>query len=195
MPKISGYGKAAIFELEDLERLYHYMGSDRNKLFYSLLRYTGERISAICKLEWKCCYERKGKPRKIILYPAKSRKASPQGKRYSREVPAHPRLREELLKYDFDPLYSRYLFPGITFDKPMVRQTGHLILDRGLEASGLKDRGYSSHSFRRTLITLLHEKGISARQIQGVTGHASLSSVQEYLEYNETEIAEAISLL
>ena len=42
--------------------------------------------------------------------------------------------------------------------------------------------GISSHSFRRTQLTELYRDGWSLREIQHISGHRSLQSLQEYLE-------------
>ena len=42
--------------------------------------------------------------------------------------------------------------------------------------------GVSSHSFRRTQLTELYRDGWTLREIQQISGHRSLQSLQEYLD-------------
>ena len=45
--------------------------------------------------------------------------------------------------------------------------------------------GVSSHSFRRTQLTELYRDGWSLREIQHISGHKSLQSLQEYLDVDK----------
>ena len=48
--------------------------------------------------------------------------------------------------------------------------------------------GISSHSFRRTQLTELYRDGWSLREIQYISGHKSLQSLQEYLDVDKAVI-------
>lgn len=50
--------------------------------------------------------------------------------------------------------------------------------------------GISSHSFRRTQLTELYREGWSLREIQHISGHKSLQSLQEYLEIAKEEVVD-----
>tara|TARA_B100002019_G_scaffold27145_1_gene21051 strand:+ start:2792 stop:3418 length:627 start_codon:yes stop_codon:yes gene_type:complete len=51
-------------------------------------------------------------------------------------------------------------------------------------------KGISSHSFRRTQLTELYRDGWSLREIQHISGHRSLQSLQEYLEIDKAEVVD-----
>ena len=48
--------------------------------------------------------------------------------------------------------------------------------------------GVSSHSFRRTQLTELYREGWSLREIQHISGHKSLQSLQEYLDVDKEQV-------
>ena len=48
--------------------------------------------------------------------------------------------------------------------------------------------GISSHSFRRTQLTELYRDGWSLREIQHISGHKSLQSLQEYLDVDKSVV-------
>lgn len=49
-------------------------------------------------------------------------------------------------------------------------------------------QGISTHSFRRSGITKLHDAGVLLRRIQAQTGHVSLGNLALYVEVNQTEV-------
>jgi len=55
--------------------------------------------------------------------------------------------------------------------------------------------GYSSHSGRRSFCSNLANKGVNIRVIQKLSGHASLQSVQPYLDANEDMVRSAVELI
>ena len=54
--------------------------------------------------------------------------------------------------------------------------------------------GVTSHSLRRTFITELSNKMISARVIQKLARHSNLSITQLYIETNEKQLLNAVNL-
>jgi len=54
--------------------------------------------------------------------------------------------------------------------------------------------GVTSHSLRRTFITGLSNKMISARVIQTLARHSSLAITQLYIEKNEKQLLNAVNL-
>jgi integrase/recombinase XerD len=53
----------------------------------------------------------------------------------------------------------------------------------------------SSHSGRRTFITSLASKGVSARVLQELAGHKHLSTTQRYIDINDEMMRRAIELI
>ena len=54
--------------------------------------------------------------------------------------------------------------------------------------------GVTSHSLRRTFITELSNKMISARVIQKLSRHSSLAITQLYIETNDEQLLNAVNL-
>jgi len=55
--------------------------------------------------------------------------------------------------------------------------------------------GGSTHSFRRTALTQMSNAGIPLRIIQEVSGHRSLSQLQNYLEVQDSQVLGAVTAL
>ena len=55
--------------------------------------------------------------------------------------------------------------------------------------------GTSTHSFRRTGLSLLSNAGIPLRVIQKISGHRSLEELQRYLEVTPEQVRGAVSAL
>jgi len=59
----------------------------------------------------------------------------------------------------------------------------------------LELRGVGTHSFRRSLATSLHGKGIPIKTIAAITGHESLNELSRYLEVTPQQRRAAILTL
>ncbi len=55
--------------------------------------------------------------------------------------------------------------------------------------------GASSHSGKRSFLTKISAKGVSARVLQELAGHANLSTTQRYIDVNEQQMKSAIELI
>ncbi|WP_329626371.1 tyrosine-type recombinase/integrase [Planktothrix agardhii] len=55
--------------------------------------------------------------------------------------------------------------------------------------------GASTHSMRRTALTLMSNAGIPLRTIQEVSGHRNLEQLQQYLEVQPEQVRGAVSIL
>jgi len=196
MPKIQRCGRSEIWTPTDLNRLIKSIDNPKHLLIIDLLRYTGERIGAIVQLRVEDVYSDPANrvPRDTILYRAISRKASSKGKRVSRGLPIHRSLANSLKTFDSPD--RGYLFPS-----PTNRNTHITVasVDRwfrsGLDRAGLIGKGYSLHSFRRTVLTLLRRKGIDIKLIQKFSGHKSLDALEKYLDCDEGELTDVVELL
>ncbi len=101
-------------------------------------------------------------------------------------------LRNLLMDYN-PPSYQWFLFPG-------RHGKGHLNPDsaaRILRSACLKVGidGASTHSFRRTALTMMSDTGIPLRVIQEVSGHRTLDELQKYLEVRPEQVRGAIASL
>ena len=55
--------------------------------------------------------------------------------------------------------------------------------------------GVSTHSFRRTALTQMHNAGIPLRHIQEISGHNDLGTLQRYLEVSPEQKRKAVSMI
>lgn len=184
--KINRCGQAEALTKEMFQKVLSEFKNDSHRLVFALCWYTTERPSAILKLQVGDVYADPAArlPLEKMVIAARSRKD-----KKTREVPIAVALRQELKAYS--PPGEGYLFPG---------RDGHLTFsayDKGLrrvfEKLGL--RGYSTYSTRRGSLTTLSRSGVGTRQIQALSGHASLGSLQRYLEVSESEMAAIAAIL
>ncbi len=75
--------------------------------------------------------------------------------------------------------YNPYLFPSRE-GKPLTRIMADKILRAACKRIDVE--GVSTHSFRRTALTQMHNAGIPLRHIQEISGHNDLGTLQRYLE-------------
>jgi integrase/recombinase XerD len=101
----------------------------------------------------------------------------------TREVKIPVKLRQILEETELPE--RGYLFPG-RFGGHLSRQAADLALRQVCEELGWQ--GVSTHSFRRTGITRLHDAGVPLRRIQARTGHVSLGNLAIYVEVNQAEV-------
>lgn len=195
MPKVNRSGKAKILSDAELSKIRKALNTPSQRLLFDILRYTGERVGAVVQLQRLDVYEPNGKPREYITFRAQTRKAAPGGKRRTRQLVIYPTLAESLA--EFTPAAdSPWLFPARSDPYfHITRQGVDDFIRRACDRAGLGGRGISLHSFRRTLITRLHEKGVGVGTIKAITGHASLRSVQEYIDVSEEQVKNALNQL
>ena len=74
------------------------------------------------------------------------------------------------------------------FTQPLSSQSFDKELRRVCDWNGLS--GISTHSFRRTQLTELYREGWSLREIQHISGHRSLQSLQEYLDIDKEKVVD-----
>jgi integrase/recombinase XerD len=53
--------------------------------------------------------------------------------------------------------------------------------------------GVSSHSFRRTALTMMSDNGTPLRVIQEVSGHRNLEQLQAYIEVRDEQVLGAVT--
>ena len=83
---------------------------------------------------------------------------------------------------------EKMLTQSTQFTRPLSSQSFDKELRRVCDWNGLS--GISSHSFRRTQLTELYRDGWSLREIQHISGHRSLQSLQEYLDVDKEEVVD-----
>lgn len=193
--KVNGWGQAAIISDADYQKIRKVLRSKKYRLLLDIARYTGERWGAIVQLGINDVFDENWKPRSTITFRAVTRKAAPNGKRTTRQVPTHPLLLELLDAYHSDEV-SNWLFPSrVDVRCHITLRAADLMFRAAVEAVALGHKGYSTHSTRRTFITRLWEQGVDLHTIQLLTGHSDTKSLVRYIEADPERIKKAIALL
>lgn len=191
--KNNGSGQSAILTNQDYSKIRREINTPRYKLLFDLAWYTGERWGALIQLRIEDVYNSDGSPREYINFRAATRKASPDGRRETRQVPTHSTLKESLRGYKPD-FNCPWLFPGRNPEHICLRWADK-ILREAVDKAGLGAKGISTHSTRRTFITKLHSNGTDLYTIKQITGHKDFKSLERYVEISADRIKGAISLL
>lgn len=192
--KNSRCGQAAILSESDYAKIRKQIKNQKYKLLLDLAWYTGERWGALVRLQVSDVYGVDHQPLECVNFQARTRKASPDGKRATRQVPTHPILAESLAAYQPE-IESTWLFPKRTGDEPISLRWADLIFRSAVEKAGLAAKGISTHSTRRTFITNLARKGVSLATIKKATGHSDLKVLSRYIEVTDDEVKAAIATL
>ena len=187
--KVDRHGQAKILTNAEINLIFNEgLTNERDRAIFALCLYTACRINECVTLRTTDVYYRKGIVRPEIIF----RKGNTKGKLATRCIPVIEDLRGMLLNYYPSPR-SWFYFPG-------TGSTGHLhpdsasrILRRACNQVGVQ--GVSTHSFRRTALTLMSNEGIPLRIIQEVSGHRSLEELQKYLEVKPSQVRGAVSAL
>ncbi|MBN3897338.1 MAG: tyrosine-type recombinase/integrase [Nostoc sp. NOS(2021)] len=187
-------GQAAILSNADYSKIRGHIRARKYKLLLDIAWYTGERWGAIVKLQIYDLYNRDGTPREYITFQARSRKASPTGKRKTRQVPIHPVLKESLVSYSPET-GSDWLFPDREQVGPIGLRWADMILRAAVQKAGFDAKGISTHSTRRTFITNLAKKGIGLATIKKITGHTDLKVLSRYIDVTDDDVKNAIATL
>lgn len=196
MPKINRHGQAKILSDTDYVKLLREIINPKHRLLIQVARYTGERWGAICQLKVSDVYSDPTRriPETHITFRASTRKASPDGKRETRQVPICDQLKQELKAYDL-PIGNGWLFFNrYNPSQPMSFRNADRFFHLALDRAGLGD-GYSTHSTRRTFITCLARSGVGLTVIQKITGHNDLKSLQRYVEVSDEQVTNALAVL
>lgn len=179
-------GQAEALTPSLFKRVYGEIDHKMFKTVFGIAWYTAERPGTILILKSGDVYSR-GLPRDCIVFPKNTRKD-----RKTREVPVSKNLKAILKEYDY-PLEG-WLFPSAKNpDHPCPFDTYSKYLKGKFHSLGLE--GFSTYSTRRGAITHLSKQGLNARQIQAISGHSSLDSLQRYIDRDPEAIRKGIDLL
>ena len=163
----------------------------RNKCAFYLTHLAGLRVKEVAALKVADIYDGAGKVHsELILSPDQTKGNS------TRSVVLSRKLQKVLAEYysylpkqesDFPLIYSQKSY------KPFSPNSLCQVFSRIYIAAGI--RGATSHSGRRTFITKLASKGVSAKVLMELAGHKHLSTTQRYIEVNDQMLKEAVELI
>jgi integrase/recombinase XerD len=176
MPKVNGKGQAAILSNEQIDLVIDLCKRPYD-LVIAIASYTGCRVGEAIQIKAENLDLAAGV---LTLTETKTR--------FTREVMLHPEL-IAILKAARLPA-DGYLFPSKRRDGHISRQSVDAELREVCEA--LELRGVGTHSFRRSLATNLHGKGVPLKTIASITGHRSLDALSRYLDVTPAQQKEAI---
>jgi len=86
-----------------------------------------------------------------------------------------------------------FLFPGQQGQGCLSLRTAIYVFDKAFERMGIV--GASTHSCRRTALTMMHREGVILRVLQEISGHKDLGVLQRYLEVSEEQTRAAVNVL
>lgn len=164
--------------------------SVRNCIALSLSFNAGLRVKEIASLKIEDVFTNNNEVKPFVVLDAEQTKGS-----NSRTIVLNQKLQSELQQY----IKS---LSHISKDHPLIRsQKGNAFSANALcQIFGrlYKDAavdGASSHSGRRTFITNLAHKGVSAKVLMTLAGHQHLSTTQRYIDVNDNMLQEAVELV
>ena len=189
--KIDGQGQAETLSPDELEKLLDNAPCERSRALFSVMIFTGSRISESLQLRWVAIQDSQ------LIFLKRTTKT-----KTTRSVLLHNRLISELKaykeywtnKYGREPNSRDYLFVGRWGNEPLTRQWGHKCWHKAIKGAGLK-AGTSLHTPRRSLATRMHSKGIGLKTIASFTGHQSLDQLSTYISIDLKEKMRALEAL
>jgi integrase/recombinase XerD len=180
--KVKGNGQAKVLTSTELERLFDQgFVSKRDRTLFAICLFTGCRISEAVSL----------KTTDIKSNTLTFRKSTTKGKLKTRTVDIPPALAQILAEYE--PPSPGALFPGKDGRGHLTRFMADKLLRAACQRVGIE--GVSTHSFRRTALTQMHNAGIPLRHIQEISGHNDLGTLQGYLEVSPEQKKKAVSVI
>ena len=191
--KNQGFGKAAILSDADYSKIRRQIIQAKYKLLLDLAWYTGERWGALVQIKLDDVYI-DASPKPEITFRARTRKAGPDGRRQTRQVPIHPNL-EEILQAYSPETGTEWLFPNPTRNHHISLRCADYVLRAAIDKAGLSNKGISTHSTRRSFINKLYRKGVDIYTIQQITGHRDIKALLGYIDPSIDKIRGAIASL
>lgn len=185
--KLNGYGQARVLNSSEIDKLFAWgLSNSRDRALFGICLHTGCRISEALALTTKDIQGGYITLKKFVT----------KGKRRTRMIPINDSLQGLIEAYLREYKPKSFLFPGspnAKTPKQMTRGAADLILKDACKRLGLL--GVSTHSFRRTALTQMHNAGVPLRVIQMISGHSSLETLQRYLEVTDEQIVQAVKTI
>ena len=178
----------------EVEHMLHYVSQQsyamRNRVMFLTGLWSGMRVGEIASLSVGDVRNTDGTVRAEIRLTAEQTKG-----RHPRTVFLPQKLRDELRVY-FD---MRGMVPATNplfitagrkrFSANVMAQHFHYLFKR----AGIA--GASSHSMRRSFITLLASRGIGVRVLAELAGHRSIAVTQKYIDVNDDMKRNAVEMV
>ena len=179
---------------QEIDQVLHYIASRsyamRNRVMFLTGLWSGMRVGEIASLAVGDVRNTDGSVRAEIRLTAEQTKG-----RHPRTVFLPQKLRDELRVY-FD---MRGMVPATNplfitagrkrFSANVMAQHFHYLFKR----AGIA--GASSHSMRRSFITLLASRGIGVRVLAELAGHRSIAVTQKYIDVNDDMKRNAVEMV
>ena len=181
--KVDGNGQGKILTTDELRSLFSEgLRNERDRALFGICLFTGCRVSEALALQTT----------DIRGETLTFRKSTTKGKLKTRVVDIQPGLAQLLAEYQ--PIKPGALFPGMRGRSPtLTRFAADKILRDACLRVGLV--GVSTHSFRRTALTMMSSAGIPLRVIQEISGHNDLGTLQRYLEVTPEQRRNAVAVI
>jgi integrase/recombinase XerD len=198
MPKVNRSGQATVLSPDQVQLLLSEL-PPKHRLAAAIAYYTAARIGEVLQLRAEAIAAGE------IVFTCQTTKT-----KTTRTAKIPSPLAQLLSEYRQGPVkgwhhHQTYQLPrkGWLFlnpagTGPLTRQGFDAVLRRTCDYLGFDSDsfvGVSTHSFRRSAATTLHKRGVPLQAIARVTGHATLSALQRYLDVHAEEAAKAVELL
>ncbi|HEY9596339.1 MAG TPA: site-specific integrase [Cyanophyceae cyanobacterium] len=188
--KRNRHGRGKVLTQQELQLLFNEGLPDTlYRCLFATALFSAARINEVCTLLTEDVFDRRERVRSHLTI----RKGNTKGQLGTRTIPIIPDLRAFLVAY-YPQAGSPYLFPG-RYDK-----TSHLnpdsaarVLRKACAKVGIE--GVSTHSFRRTALTQMHNTGIPLKVIATYSGHRDLAQLNAYLEVRDEQVLGAAASL
>jgi integrase/recombinase XerD len=183
--KVDRHGKAKILSQAEIQLLFSEgLQTSRDRALFGICLFTACRIREACTLRTADAYVQ-GRVLPLLII----RKGNTKGKLATRTIPIIDDLR--ILLTNYHPGWKQvYLFPG-RFGSHLDPDSADKILRKAIKRVGFI--GVSSHSFRRTALTMMSDNGTPLRVIQEVSGHRNLEQLQAYIEVRDEQVLGAVT--
>ena len=181
--KVRGNGQGKVLTSDELRRLFtDGLNSPRDRALFAICLFTGCRVSEALALQTT----------DIKSGTLTFRKSTTKGKLKTCVVDIQPALAAILAEYQLRKPGALFPF-GVRGKEHLTRFMADKILKYACRRIGVE--GVSTHSFRRTALTQMHNAGIPLRHIQEISGHNDLGTLQRYLEVSPEQKRKAVSMI
>ena len=167
--------------------------AQRNRIMILLSFYAGMRVKEIAALQIRDVFDANRSVKKSIQLAAEQTK----GKK-GRVVVLNKKLQKELLDYyvSMGLKTKNNCLPLLLSQKSNQSFSANSmcqLFSRIYSKAGICNA--SSHSGRRTFITNIAHKGVSAKVLMTLAGHQHLNTTQRYIDVNDAMLEQAVELI